>query len=157
MRIRHPLRLAALLLAVSLLIAAAAWTTYKVSQSMGLAELQATGRHRLDLYSASLEREIGKYAYFPATLGLERNVLALLHKKGGPELPAQINSYLEQLNERAGTLAIYVIDTTGRVLVASNWRRADSYVGEDLSFRPYFRDAMATGSGRFFGIGTTRS
>lgn len=157
MRIRHPLRLAALLLAFGLLIAAAAWTTYKVSQSMGLAELQATGRHRLDLYSASLEREIGKYAYFPATLGLERNVLALLHKKGGPELPARINSYLEQLNERAGTLAIYVIDDTGRVLVSSNWRRADSYVGEDLSFRPYFRDAMESGSGRFFGIGTTRS
>ena len=157
MRIRHPLRLAALLLAFSLLIAAAAWTTYKVSQSMGLAELQATGRHRLDLYSASLEREIGKYAYFPATLGLERNVLALLQKQGGPHLPAQINSYLEQLNERAGTLAIYVIDTSGRVLVSSNWRRADSYVGEDLSFRPYFRDAMESGSGRFFGIGTTRS
>ena len=157
MRIRHPLRLAALLLAFSLLIAAAAWTTYKVSQSMGLAELQATGRHRLDLYSASLEREIGKYAYFPATLGLERNVLALLQKQGGPHLPAQINGYLEQLNERAGTLAIYVIDASGRVLVSSNWRRADSYVGEDLSFRPYFRDAMATGNGRFFGIGTTRS
>ncbi len=157
MRIRHPLRLAALLLVFALLSAAAAWTTYKVSQGMGLAELQTTGRHRLDLYSASLEREIGKYAYFPATLGLERNVLNLLQKKGGPELPARINSYLEQLNERAGTLAIYVIDDTGRVLVSSNWRRADSYVGEDLSFRPYFRDAMASGSGRFFGIGTTRS
>ena len=157
MRIRHPLRLAALLLALAVLIAAASWTTYTVSQSMGLAELQTTGRHRLDLYSASLEREIGKYAYFPATLGLERNVLNLLQKKGGPELPARINSYLEQLNERAGTLAIYVIDDTGRVLVSSNWRRADSYVGEDLSFRPYFRDAMASGSGRFFGIGTTRS
>ena len=157
MRIRHPLRLAALLLVLAVLTAAASWTTYKVSQSMGLAELQTTGRHRLDLYSASLEREIGKYAYFPATLGLERNVLNLLQKKGGPELPARINSYLEQLNERAGTLAIYVIDDTGRVLVSSNWRRADSYVGEDLSFRPYFRDAMEGGSGRFFGIGTTRS
>ena len=84
MRIRHPLRLAALLLALAVLTAAASWTTYKVSQSMGLAELQTTGRHRLDLYSASLEREIGKYAYFPATLGLERNVLNLLQKKGGP-------------------------------------------------------------------------
>lgn len=157
MRIRHPLRLAALLLVFALLSAAASWTTYTVSQGMGLAELQTTGRHRLDLYSASLEREIGKYAYFPATLGLERNVLNLLQKKGGPELPARINSYLEQLNERAGTLAIYVIDDTGRVLVSSNWRRADSYVGEDLSFRPYFRDAMENGSGRFFGIGTTRS
>ena len=49
MRIRHPLRLAALLLALAVLIAAASWTTYTVSQSMGLAELQTTGRHRLDL------------------------------------------------------------------------------------------------------------
>ncbi len=31
---------------------------------MGLAELQVTGRHRLDLYASSLEREIDKYASF---------------------------------------------------------------------------------------------
>jgi two-component system C4-dicarboxylate transport sensor histidine kinase DctB len=49
-----------------------------------------------------------------------------------------------------------VIDPEGRVLATSNWRRADSFLGENLSFRPYFRDAMASGSGRFFGIGTTR-
>jgi two-component system C4-dicarboxylate transport sensor histidine kinase DctB len=157
MLIRHPLRFAALLLAFATLVAAASLITYKVSQGMGLAELQTTGRHRLDLYSASLEREIGKYAYFPATLGLERNVLNLLGKQGDADLPGKINNYLEQLNERAGTLAIYVIDDQGKVLVSSNWRRSDSYVGENLSFRPYFRDAMETGSGRFFGIGTTRS
>lgn len=157
MLIRHPLRFAALLLAFATLVAAASLITYKVSQGMGLAELQTTGRHRLDLYSASLEREIGKYAYFPATLGLERNVLNLLGKQGDADLPGKINNYLEQLNERAGTLAIYVIDDKGKVLVSSNWRRSDSYVGENLSFRPYFRDAMETGSGRFFGIGTTRS
>jgi|SRR5687768_13586521 hypothetical protein len=43
---------------------------FRISEAMGLAELQQTGRHRLDLYGASLEREIDKYAYFPATLGL---------------------------------------------------------------------------------------
>ena len=49
MRIRHPLRLAALLLALAVLTAAASWSTYKVSQGMGLAELQTTGRHPLEL------------------------------------------------------------------------------------------------------------
>ena len=39
---------------------------------------------------------------------------------------------------------------------SSNWQRDDSFVGEDLSFRPHFRDAMNNGSGRIFGIGTTR-
>ena len=51
---------------------------FRISEAMGLAELQQTGRHRLDLYGASLEREIDKYAYFPATLGLERDVLDLV-------------------------------------------------------------------------------
>ena len=157
MFIRHPLRFAALLVAFVTLVATVSLATYKVSQSLGLSELQTTGRHRLDLYSASLEREIGKYAYFPATLGLERNVLNLLSKQGNVETLAKINSYLEQLNERAGTLAIYVLDEGGIVQASSNWRRADSFVGEDLSFRPYYREAMETGSGRFFGIGTTRS
>jgi two-component system C4-dicarboxylate transport sensor histidine kinase DctB len=157
MFIRRPLRFALLLLASAALVAASAFTTYKVSQRMGLAELQSIGRHRLELYAASLEREIGKYAYLPATLGLERDVLDLLERKGDARLPGKVSTYLEQLNERAGTLAIYVIDDQGGVLASSNWRRGDSYVGENLSFRPYFRDAMATGSGRFFGIGTTRS
>lgn len=154
MLIRHPLRLASLLLALAVLVGGASLATYQLSQRMGLAELQSTGRHRLDLYAASLEREIGKYAFFPATLGLEREVINLLRGAGSP---SKVNTYLEQLNERAGSLAIYVMDDQGEVLASSNWRRADSYVGEDLSFRPYFRDAMETGSGRFFGIGTTRS
>lgn len=129
---------------------------HRIAQQLGLADLQATGLHRLDLYTASLEREIGKYAFLPGTLGLERDVLALLGHPGDNALAPRVSAYLEQLNERAGTLAIYLVDTTGHVVASSNWRRADSFLGEDLAFRPYFRDAMANGSGRFFGIGTTR-
>lgn len=157
MFLRRPLRFFLLLLALAALVVTASLTTYQISQRMGLAELQITGRHRLDLYTSSLEREIGKYAYFPATLGLERNVLDFLNKADDKSLAAKINVYLEHLNERAGTLAIYVLDDKGQVRASSNWRRSDSFVGEDLAFRPYFRDAMDTDSGRFFGIGTTRS
>ena len=157
MLIRHPLRLTLSLLAMALLVCLVALATYQISQQVGLAELQATGRHRLDLYAASLEREIGKYAYFPATLGLERDVLDLLTRPDDTRLNENLNSYLEQLNDRAGTLAIYIMNRKGKVLASSNWRRSDSFVGEDLSFRAYFRDALDTGSGRLFGIGTTRS
>ncbi|HYD95870.1 MAG TPA: ATP-binding protein [Noviherbaspirillum sp.] len=119
--------------------------------------MQTTGLHRLELYANSLEREIGKYAFLPGTLSLEPAVLDLLAGTGGDGATARVNNYLEKLNERAGTLAIYVMDIRGRVLATSNWRRPDSFLGEDLSFRPYFRDALASGNGRFFGIGTTRS
>lgn len=140
-----------------LLVGLAGFSAYRLGQRLGIADLQATGLHRLDLYSASLEREISKYAFLPGTLGLEADVLALLAKPA-PDAAAAgtVNAYLEQLNERAGTLAIYVIDTAGQVRAASNWQRPDSFIGEDLSFRPYFREALKNGNGRFFGIGTTR-
>ena len=152
---QKPLRLIILLLGFATLIGAAGLLAFRFSLAMGLAELQLTGRHRLDLYATSLEREIDKYAYFPTTLGLERDVLQLLAHPT-PALGAQVNHYLEQLNERAGTLSIYVLDQQGKVQASSNWRRPDSYLGEDLSFRPYFRQAQESGNGRIFGIGTTR-
>ncbi len=138
----------------ALLALAAGVGGYRMSEAMGLAELRQTGHHRLDLYGASLEREIDKYAYFPATLGLERDVLDLV-ARGAPLVPA-VNRYLEQLNQRAGTLSIYVMDIQGRVLAASNWNRPDSFVGEDLSYRPYFVEAAEGRPGRLFGVGTTR-
>ncbi|HZX29767.1 MAG TPA: ATP-binding protein [Rhodocyclaceae bacterium] len=154
---RRPIRILALVLTLVTLVAASTFLAFRVSLNLGLADLQTTGRHRLDLYATSLEREIDKYAYFPNTLGLERDVVRLLADPAPtPAQTEQVNQYLEQLNELAGTLSIYVLDIRGRVLAASNWRRPDSFVGEELAFRPYFRQAMATGTGRFFGIGTTQ-
>jgi len=145
-----------LLVLLFVLMAVAGFAAHRIAQQLGIADLQATGLHRLDLYAASLDREIGKYAFLPGTLGLERDVVDLLNQAESSKLAPRVNTYLEQLNERAGTLSIYVIDVAGHVVAASNWQRADSFVGEDLAFRPYFREAMESGSGRFFGIGTTR-
>lgn len=153
---RHPLRHLPILLLLCALMGLAGFGAHRVAQQLGIADLQATGLHRLDLYTASLEREIGKYAFLPGTLELERDVIELLRHPADGKLASQVNAYLERLNDRAGTLSIYVIDAAGHVVAASNWRRADSFVSEDLSFRPYFREAINHGNGRFFGIGTTR-
>jgi histidine kinase len=40
-------------------------------------------------------------------------------------------------------------------VAASNWDQRSSNVGEDYSYRPYYRQALATGRGRFYGIGMT--
>lgn len=156
MPVRRPLRQLLLFLLWLALTGLSGWLALQLAQRVGIAELRATGMHRLELYGASLQREIGKYAFLPGVLELEGDVLDLLQAPDTPGLAGKVNAYLEQLNDRAGTLSIYVITTQGRVVAASNWRRADSYFGENLAFRPYFRDALDTGSGRFFGIGTTR-
>jgi two-component system C4-dicarboxylate transport sensor histidine kinase DctB len=153
---RHAQRSLALLLPAILALALAlSFLGFKASEGSGISRLAERGRQRLDLCETSLEREIDKYAFFPATLGLERDVVELL-VNGGSELTGRINRYLGELNLRAGSLSIYILDSLGRVIATSNWDRPDSFIGEDLSYRPYFHDAMEGRTGRFFGIGTTR-
>ncbi|MBV0881901.1 sensor histidine kinase [Noviherbaspirillum sp. L7-7A] len=148
-------RVTTLLLLFAALTLAASQLAFRYSLSAGMAELESTGRHRLDLYAASLEREIDKYGYFPALLGLDQSVLDMLTAPDANRV-ARMNHYLEQLNARAGSLSIYILDREGRVIASSNWRQRDSFIGENLFFRPYFRQALETGAGRFFGIGTTQ-
>lgn len=143
------------LLALVVLAGGMGYSAYRWAEAREYAALEQTGRHRLDLYAASLGREIEKYTYFPNTLGLEQNVLDLLRHPGDRAKLAEVNHYLEQLNASASTLSIYVLDRRGRVLASSNWQRADSFIGEDLSYRPYYDDAISTGQGQFFGVGTT--
>src|SRR5262249_51648803 len=65
------------------------------------------------------------------------------------------NRYLEAVNRSAGSLALFVMDSTGRTLASSNWRDATSFVGKSYEFRPYFKDAVEKGEGRYYAIGAT--
>ena len=107
---------------------------FRISEAMGLAELRQTGRHRLDLYGASLEREIDKYAYFPATLGLERDVLDLVAR--GAPVGEAVNRYLEQLNQRVGRVpsaAMAASSASTASTKASTSENASHEVGEVLA------------------------
>ncbi|MEJ6394739.1 ATP-binding protein [Gymnodinialimonas sp. 2305UL16-5] len=50
---------------------------------------------------------------------------------------------------------IYVMDIDGRTIAASNYRSDRSFIGQTFDYRPYFRDAVDTGMGRFHALGTT--
>ncbi len=49
----------------------------------------------------------------------------------------------------------YLIDARGKTLAASNWRQPHSFIGHNYAFRPYFRNALERGLGRFYGVGVT--
>lgn len=154
---RRWLRLAALLPLTGALAVAAvvALVAYKVVFELSLSTTRASAGHRLDLYAASFEREVGKYASYPYVMALDSIVLALLDNPGDSALRYQVDSYFEALNDRIGTLDVYLLDKTGRVIASSNWNKWDSFVGRDLSYRPYYQNAGVGRVTRFYGIGTT--
>ncbi|WP_026182754.1 sensor histidine kinase [Leeia oryzae] len=128
--------------------------TFRLSIQHGIKTLQESASKQLEFHTKGIESEMGKYAFLPSILELEQSVSELL-RSPSPRTRAAANRYLEGLNKRAGSRAVYVLDTTGRVLATSNWNDNDSYLDEDLSFRPYWQDAIKGTPGRFYGIGIT--
>lgn len=113
-----------------------------ISEYYGIRTLSDTGERQLELHARTVESELSKYTYLPSLLELESSVSTLLAEPN-QDTRKTVNDYLEGLNRRSRSRAIYVMDTTGRVLATSNWRDADSYQGEDLSFRAYFPERRA--------------
>ncbi|MBH3430511.1 sensor histidine kinase [Pseudomonas alkylphenolica] len=127
---------------------------FLISEHNGIRTLSESGERQLELHARGVESEISKYTYLPSLLELENSVSSLLTDPDG-EHRQTVNEYLEGLNRRSRSRAIFVLDTTGRVQATSNWRDVDSFLGEDLSFRAYFQQAVRGQPGRFYGIGST--
>jgi two-component system sensor histidine kinase AauS len=147
-------RLLLLILLLLLLVLGCGYAGYHVSKAFGIRALAENGERQLELNARAVESEINKYTYLPSLLELDYNVRRLVQTSTAYRRQ-QVNDYLEGLNQRSGSLATYVLDTTGRVVATSNWREPSSFLGEDLSFRAYFQDAIEGKPGRFYGIGST--
>lgn len=130
------------------------WQASRWTYAVELESLVETGEERLTLYTGTLRGALSRYAYLPYVLANHSAVQDLLESGG---LSAQVNQYLEDLNQEAASQALYVIDTTGSTLASSNWREPLSYVGKNYGFRPYFTAAKEGRQGHFFAIGVTTS
>ncbi|WP_395408359.1 cache domain-containing protein [Pseudoduganella sp. UC29_106] len=149
-------RLARLAWCVALAVGVAlAYAVYWWTEQMSTERLRAAGAQRLEVYAASLENLLDKYDFLPHMLELDKDVLALLEHPGDYARQQEVNSYLERLSRQAGSRIIYVVDLQGRTVAASNWRQKDSFVGDDIGFRPYVQDALRGRPNGFYGVGTT--
>lgn len=137
-------------IAIALLSLTAAWPAYHWAERKGYDALDEVSVHQLDLYVAGLESELGKHDYLPSLLELDPDILALLGGTDDPQLIRKANRRLSSLNVRAGSIAIFAMDTRGIVRASSNWFRPESLVGQDLSETAYFRRAIEDGQAGFF-------
>ncbi len=120
-----------------------------------LANERRLAAQRLDAFARSLDATLARHESLPALLALDPSLLALLREPGNPARVAAANAYLEAAQQGASVAATYLIDTQGLTLAASNWRQPRSFIGHNYAFRPYFRDALQNGLGRFYGVGVT--
>ncbi len=141
----------ALMAAVIMIVIMAGITArrYKLEQMHEFASLQA------ERHAVQLETELARYDHLPEIIRFHPSIQALLDDPLDEAAVEAANRYLENVNAVAGAGVLYVLDLNGKCIAASNWRDKTSFVGVDLSYRPYFHAALKSGAQHFFGIGTT--
>jgi len=115
-------------------------------------DLERVSKERLKLYEMTLESELQKYEYLPYLISENDMVSNFL--ANGKDSKA-ISQFLYRVNAIAGSSVVYIIGTDGTVLAASNKDKPNNFIGLNLSFRPYFKDAIKGNKGKFFGVGIT--
>ena len=137
------------------IITACVLVGHALAMRSGLERLREAAGHRLDMVSVGLESDLARFEYLPSLLEMTPGVFALLAAPDNPTLRDEVNRYLQGINASVGVSNLYVLDRTGLALAASDWNDPGTPVGTNLSFRPYVKEALAHGSGRFYGVGIT--
>lgn len=136
---------------VSLAVLAASFWSIR---SWQFSDLATQARGELDLYATELGLTLARYEAAPGLIAGHPAVVSFLDRASGGE-DSQMNLLLEDLNAEIGSSDVYLMQADGLTVASSNWRLQRTFLGKNFAFRPYFTEAMAGRTGRFFGLGTT--
>ncbi|PYG32534.1 sensor histidine kinase [Pelagimonas varians] len=137
-------------LLVTVLLATAA-TFFGAQRYFERLELQ-TASVRLVLYLRSLNEALLQHQHLPFILAQDPRYSDELDPSS---VDPKTNGRLRSLAEQANLEAIYLMDSSGLVLAASNSDELHTFLGQNYGFRPYFQDALQGQRSDYFAIGAT--
>lgn len=130
---------------------------YLIAQNKASNDIHAAGDRQLQIIALDLESVLEKFETLPFTLSFHPDVAQTLAKPDDDAVIRHLNLTLQTIQRHAKVEAIYLMDHEGNTLASSNWDQPLSFVGRNFAYRPYFREAVAGNSGRFYGIGSATS
>lgn len=150
-----PTRAVVVLLAIGSVLGIGAVTIAIIDErarSAAYRDARAAASDEAAILAAGLEAELDKFSLVPLVLADDSEVRDAL--AGGLRRAPALDRRFEALARQTSAAAIYLMDSSGMTLAASNWRLPTSFVGSNYSFRPYFRDALRRGAATQFALGT---
>jgi two-component system, NtrC family, C4-dicarboxylate transport sensor histidine kinase DctB len=136
-------------------VMALVWLALQVTTTLYLTQGQTRAKATLALTVQALDGHLRRYEAIPDLLAEKDDVLALLENPDDPVGRLAMNQWLAQQNAKLDSADIYVMTPDGVTIAASNYERANSFLGQNFSFRPYFAAALAGKKGHYYAIGTT--
>ncbi|MBX2856937.1 MAG: GHKL domain-containing protein [Rhodobacteraceae bacterium] len=136
-------------------VAAASWLAWAFSGRAAMDTLETRGDAALRLRAETLSGWLARYQPLASIYAQDTGVVSFVKRAPGAPGNAEMNQRLKDWNRLAGSADTYLLNVEGRALAASNWDKSWSFVGNDYSFRPYYRQAMEDRLGRYFALGTS--
>lgn len=133
----------------------AAILAYYFTQRASVAALRTQLDQSLILTARAVETEIARFGSLPGIAAEDARIRAAM---AAPQYAANIdeaNRYLSRVGALSGASLLFLMDTDGVTIAASNYQTDLSLIGRNFSFRPYFKAAMQGQNGRYYAIGTT--
>ena len=139
---------------VAVLMLGGGWAAFRASERAGYVSLADAAAQQLELMASGLDIEIARHEHLPSLIELDADVLALLDSPRDAALGARVNKMLTNINVRAGSLSLMVMDAEGTVLAASNWfdpgSPLRSPLGRALRGAHHVAEALQSGQARAF-------
>lgn len=148
-------RLFLLVAVIGLVAVSTGAASFSARRELRLKAQQA--REQLLLCADALQSVIDRYRMLPSVLALDPMLREALSGTVDARQRTLLNQKLEEVNGVTHSSTLTLLDRHGVAVAASNWRSAGSNLGRDYSFRPYYRQALVAGAGRFYGVGVTTS
>lgn len=134
---------AVLALVVLVMAALGFWVLDRAMQNSALSKAQTLAENDAAILAEGLQSELEKFSLVPLVLAEDPEVQALL--AGRNASAAVLNRRLEQLVIQTGAAAIYLTNTDGTALAASNWR-FHQFCRFELCVSALFHQGDATGA-----------
>jgi two-component system C4-dicarboxylate transport sensor histidine kinase DctB len=150
---KRPLLVLVLPLLVLGALALASFAVGRIASTQAALDLRARALAALPLAAGTLTGEVEKQRLIPLVLARDGAVQETL-RNPTPTAQATLDDKLHAIARDAMASVVYVINTDGTAVAASNAGEPTSFVGRDYRFRHYFTDAMADGAATQYALGT---
>lgn len=141
---------------VALLFVAMGVLSWQLGSLTGYRQLERTSLEESFRYSQLIGNELKRYSPIVELMAQHPVLINALNSPDNPQLILEANKIMALMGNIVASSDVYLMDHSGLTIAASNYQQQASFIGRNFSFRPYFYEAVESGSSSlYFALGIT--
>ena len=130
------------------------WLYYHSFKKAALQKAETNSKSRLELIQRQLSTYLSEHIKSVKALANIKECRIALTKPGMDSIK-NVNNILDNFNNALDVKVTYLLDIQGNTIASSNRNAPDSFMGNNFSFRPYYKKAIRGSGSTYLALGAT--